>query len=540
MNFFAPFLKHKRIAIAILILVILLFFEDILFIANARRIDKPIIGLKVFGTRVSNLSAPELKKFLKNPTGGSLPTLTLFEGDQTTEVTSFDIGTAIASNDSVRSILKEGRDGTIFRNVWLQNKALLGLDSKRPIIQFSPELFQKTVARIALQINQDPVPPMPDFTHDLSKTIPGKAGISVNALELEKLIKEHILDSHPRPLAIPTTPTLSTHSNDELDSIRKAVPDLVAEPIQILSAGQIFTLTREDLLSLLTVVERLDPKNPQKKLLVLRIDDQKLNRRLGEFARKVEEITKAEFDDHDARVAIYAQFYSGTRSRHEIPTGNENDLRKSTADTSSTRGDETQSAGVYSALAQNQPSPGEQFVYLTFDDGPNDIYHPLVLDILKKYNVKATFFLVGENSKKYDAITRRTITEGHVIGNHSLTHAFLPKLSPASVRNEIQATEEILKPFQGNDITLFRPPYGGVDANVKKSAKDLKVKLVLWSVDPRDWSEPATDELVERVVSHVQNQSDILLHSNHLSTIKALPLIIKKLKDKGYAFKTLE
>lgn len=196
------------------------------------------------------------------------------------------------------------------------------------------------------------------------------------------------------------------------------------------------------------------------------------------------------------------------------------------------------------ALVVGQAEPNkssEKFVYLTFDDGPNNIYHPLILDILKHYNVKATFFLVGRNSQKFEAITKRTVDEGHVIGNHSLTHAFLPKLSPEGINNEVKTTKEILDPFYGAaGISLFRPPYGGVNKIVRAEAKDLNLKLFLWDVDPRDWSEPSTDELVDRVVSKTHDGADILLHSNHLSTVKALPKIIEKLKDLGYTFKQLK
>lgn len=183
---------------------------------------------------------------------------------------------------------------------------------------------------------------------------------------------------------------------------------------------------------------------------------------------------------------------------------------------------------------------GPKIAYLTFDDGPNSIYHPMILDILKAENVKATFFLVGQNAQKDAQVAKRTLSEGHNIGDHSNTHTFLPNLPPTAILKELQITNEILKPINNNqEISLFRPPYGGVNFYVKKYTDDLKMKLYLWDVDPRDWSEPPTDELVRRVVTATNNGSDILLHSNHLATVKALPKIIETLRSQGYTFEKL-
>lgn len=267
----------------------------------------------------------------------------------------------------------------------------------------------------------------------------------------------------------------------------------------------------------------------------MRLDDGALNRKLDDFAKRIEEITNAEYNDHDARVAIYAQFYSGTRRLIEIPTGQNpfvGPAKRSGVD-----------SRLASLLAAALPvvNSGEKFVYLTFDDGPNDIYHPMILDILKKYNVKATFFLVGQNSKKYEDITKRTIAEGHAIGNHSLTHAFLPKLPPNAVFKEIKETKNILTIINDdNEVYLFRPPYGGINKDVSSDVTDLRLRMYLWDVDPRDWSDPSVDDLINRVLSHVRNGSDILMHSNHLVTAKALPKIIESLQAQGFSFKLLQ
>src|SRR5258708_14428212 len=112
----------------------------------------------------------------------------------------------------------------------------------------------------------------------------------------------------------------------------------------------------------------------------------------------------------------------------------------------------------------------------------------MILDILKGYNVKATFFLVGQNSQRDLEVAKRTMEEGHAIGNHSLTHTFLPKLKGKDILKELKTTEDILKPLKAESV-LFRPPYGGVNLDVKRQPEVLGLKLTLWDVDHRDCSE---------------------------------------------------
>ncbi len=531
----------KKLRIIVFIVALALFFiEDTFLALNNFRPQHTVIGLKLYGKGISGLNAAQLDQFLQKLQSSSPQPFKLKAGEQTFEIKKSDVNPTFNRKQVIDVLLKEGKRGNLFQRIADQNKIFFGFGSKKIKATLSKPSLTSVIQHIALGVNKDPTPPMPDFTHDLGKTIPAQPGIKVDANRLARIIAFNILNPPRQPIAIPFRKVQSQHQESELDSIRKEIPDLVAEPIQISSADQIFTLTRDDLLSMLTVVERPNPKNSKQLILVLRISDEKLNQKLGEFAKKVEGTTNAEFDDHDARIAIYSQFHSGTRSLIKIPTGAGTIAQYQQTPSLPRNLLLASMASAYNALVDQTNNEKEKFVYLTFDDGPNNIYHPAILDILKKYNVKATFFLVGQNSQRYDQITKRTIDEGHAIGNHSLTHAFLPKLSQAEIFNEISTTKNILESFANNTIDLFRPPYGGTNQNVKTDAKNLNLKLKLWDVDPRDWSEPSTDQLIDRVVSQVHSGSNILLHSNHLSTVKALPQIIEKLQLQGYAFKILE
>ncbi len=505
-----------KIARLYLFIALALFFllEDSVLLYNRIHPNKAIVGLKINSINVSALSKSQIAQVIKNRLGAEAP-LILRYAERSFEVRRGDIGAKIDYPQTLNQLMAEGRKGNAAQNIIDQNKALLGLDNKKVVGRISPSLLSLKVLDIAQQINQEPQPPRPDFIGDLTTTIPSQNGLKVDTQKLSQLIANSIFTIPIKQVAIPTQIITKNYDTSRLEKIRKQALEYLSSPISITSGGVVFTLSLNDLKSLLTVKEKADPQNPKKSVLTLELDDKKLNKKLDPFAVKVESVTNAEFDDHDARVAIYAQFYTNTRRLTEIPTG----LRRSSQ--------------VLGASTGN----GQKTIYLTFDDGPNIVYHPMVLDILKDKGVKSTFYLVGSNSKLYANTTERTIREGHAIGDHSLTHAFLPKLLPNQILDEIKSTRDILNSFlKGSKITVFRPPYGGTNAYVAKDATEAGLKTEFWTVDPRDWSEPSTDELVNRVVGSAKDGAVVLLHSNHFSTVKALPIIIDKLKQQGYQF----
>ncbi len=507
-------LKHKPIILIAAIFLIL--FENIILIYNNAQNKTSVLGLRLNSRPVFFLSRPQIEEVIKQEVAKNQRLLKFIYQDQNFEINPNEIGSVnptVVSNQ----LIEEGRKGSTLNKFIYQNLSLLGLKNKKLTGEVVQSKLTVKIAEIQTDINKEAEPIQPNFREDLNKTVPAKDGVEVNTDKLTVLIIDNIFNPPTDALHIPVMKTFTTHSEEELVSLRKQARELVQKPISITSGGLAFTLLPEDINALLKVAERPDPKDPKKLKLVLRLNDKLLNQKLGEFASKVEEVTNAEFDDHDARVAIYSLFYSNQRRSVQIPTGR--NLKKV--------------LGVETS--------GPKVAYLTFDDGPNSIYHPLILDILKSNNIKATFFLVGQNAQRDSGVAGQTASDGHKIGNHSLTHSFLPKLASNSILKELQSTSDILKPFNGNqDILFFRPPYGGVNLAVKQNAEKLNLKMFLWDVDPRDWSEPETQELVNRVVNNTYPGADILLHSNHLATVKALPKIIEALRNQGYSFEQLQ
>jgi cellulose synthase/poly-beta-1,6-N-acetylglucosamine synthase-like glycosyltransferase/peptidoglycan/xylan/chitin deacetylase (PgdA/CDA1 family)/spore germination protein YaaH len=191
----------------------------------------------------------------------------------------------------------------------------------------------------------------------------------------------------------------------------------------------------------------------------------------------------------------------------------------------------------------HQGAGDEHQVALTFDDGPDPEWTPQVLDILKKANAKAAFFVVGVNAEKYPALVRRIVNEGHEIGNHTYYHPNLALAWPEHVRLELNATQLLIETITGRATTLFRPPYAADTQPSQMSelmplqiAQELSYLVVLENIDPQDWAKPGADIILQRVKQQRRDGSIILLHDaggDRSQTVEALPRILDWLHTRG-------
>lgn len=200
----------------------------------------------------------------------------------------------------------------------------------------------------------------------------------------------------------------------------------------------------------------------------------------------------------------------------------------------------------YEDIIIKKGNENEKVIALTFDDGPDEVFTPQVLDILKKYNVKATFFLIGEKVPYNKKIVKREKEEGHEIGNHTFTHINASKKTYEEIEEEITKTQEAIKDVTGEYPTLFRPPYRALSRDLCKIVKEKNMNIVLWSnIDVRDWSNPGVNNMVNTIESKVENGNIIILHdyntvrNNKSQTIQTLEIVIPKLKEQGYKFVTI-
>ncbi len=179
----------------------------------------------------------------------------------------------------------------------------------------------------------------------------------------------------------------------------------------------------------------------------------------------------------------------------------------------------------------------ERAVYLTFDDGPIPESTPFILDTLRRYNAKATFFMVGENVLRHHDLYNRIVSEGHQIGNHTFNHIGSFKHWTLTYAMNTEQANNIIKAH------LFRPPHGWMRHSVYWWLQ-RKYKIVMWDLVTRDYSKWLTaDDVVRNVKRYARNGSIITFHDSLKSIDKlhtALPQALQWLTDQGYEFKTIE
>jgi len=190
---------------------------------------------------------------------------------------------------------------------------------------------------------------------------------------------------------------------------------------------------------------------------------------------------------------------------------------------------------LYTGIRTNQ-----RVLALTFDDGPSAELTPKLLDLLRKEGIRATFFVIGTNVQAHPEIARRIVAEGHEIANHSWSHPQLPRLGAERLEQEIQNTTDIIEQTTGQRVTMMRPPYGAINGRVKDAIiKTHGLDLLLWSVDPRDWTRPGPEAVERRLLAGAAPGAIMLCHDIHPGTIAAMPDTIAQLKAKGYSFATV-
>ncbi|WP_349410071.1 polysaccharide deacetylase family protein [Pseudalkalibacillus sp. SCS-8] len=186
--------------------------------------------------------------------------------------------------------------------------------------------------------------------------------------------------------------------------------------------------------------------------------------------------------------------------------------------------------------------PHRRSVALTFDDGPNPTYTPVLLDLLKQYNCKATFFVVAQKAEKYPELVRRMVNEGHTIGIHHYTHTDSWFLSPFATRQEILDSTRVIERVSGVKPRFYRPPFGRLNIFTYMFAKDYDI--VLWSSIFQDWKKQDHEKLKSKMMDGLEEGAIFLLHDDGANpkadsdapdtTIKALSRFIPEALSIGY------
>ncbi|AFW92946.1 polysaccharide deacetylase [Anabaena sp. 90] len=192
-------------------------------------------------------------------------------------------------------------------------------------------------------------------------------------------------------------------------------------------------------------------------------------------------------------------------------------------------------------ISEAKLPPEKKVIALTFDDGPWPSSTAKVLDILKKNNIKGTFFVVGQNVKNYPDLTKRVVTDGHIIANHTWHHWY-HHMNAQTAAYEVANTTDIIYKTTGIKTSLFRPPGGNMRNGVAAYAKSNKYAVIMWSSDSMDYSRPGVPRLINNIFREAKPGGIVLMHDgggDRSHTVKALPEIISKFRKQGYEFVTV-
>ena len=206
---------------------------------------------------------------------------------------------------------------------------------------------------------------------------------------------------------------------------------------------------------------------------------------------------------------------------------------------------EAENKAIQAVISQNpvltRGGSARKEVALTFDDGPSP-YTNAVLDVLKRYRAKGTFFILGNQINGFPLPLQRILAEGNAIGSHSWNHADFTTLSTGDLRGQLDDVTGTLVSKGAPKPNLFRPPYGAYDQKVTTEAARKGMLTVLWDVDTNDYTQPGAQQMAATVLGQAQPGSIILMHDGggpRDQTVAALPLIIKGLRKKGFDMVTI-
>lgn len=180
----------------------------------------------------------------------------------------------------------------------------------------------------------------------------------------------------------------------------------------------------------------------------------------------------------------------------------------------------------------------EKVVSITFDAAWGDEDLDDILKILDEHNCKATFFVTGDWATRYPDAISKIHNNGHDLGNHGANHKHMTTLSREDMLNEIEGCHTIIKTMTGEDMDLFRAPYGDYNESVILAAKSKNYYTIQWDVDSLDWKDYGVESIIDTVANHkaLNNGSIILLHNGSKYTCQALDRLLTELENKGYSF----
>jgi peptidoglycan/xylan/chitin deacetylase (PgdA/CDA1 family) len=188
----------------------------------------------------------------------------------------------------------------------------------------------------------------------------------------------------------------------------------------------------------------------------------------------------------------------------------------------------------------SNPLETEKKIAITFDDGPNEMT-VLVLDVLRKYNAKATFFCIGKNIETHPDILKKIADEGHTVGNHSYSHSpFFDFYGKNQVIAEIEQTDALIENVTAKKTTVFRPPYGVTNPSIRRALEVTQHKTIGWNIRSLDGVVKNEKFLLDRIIKRIKPGGVVLLHDTSIQTVNVLEHLLSFLQKNNYSVVPLE
>jgi len=185
----------------------------------------------------------------------------------------------------------------------------------------------------------------------------------------------------------------------------------------------------------------------------------------------------------------------------------------------------------------------QKAVAITFDDGPNPIYTPQVLEIFANVEGKATFFMIGEQMEKNPEVVKEVAEQGHEIGNHTFSHPKLSELTPADCLAEMERNEQIIRELTGQSPVVFRPPYLDYNHDTISIVESKGYSMIgALNLEAQDWEQPGVEHILSASRKSVRNGSILIFHDGYgdrSQTIQAVKKLVSELKSQGYQLLTV-
>lgn len=191
----------------------------------------------------------------------------------------------------------------------------------------------------------------------------------------------------------------------------------------------------------------------------------------------------------------------------------------------------------------NEVPTAQKAVAITFDDGPNPVYTPQVLEIFSEAKGKATFFMIGEQMGNYPEVVKQVADQGHEIGNHTFTHPKLSQLSIQDCLKEIEETEKLIEKMAGRKPVVFRPPYLDYNQDTVSLLQNKRYPMIgALNLEAQDWEQPGVEHIVRKSREAVKNGSILIFHDGYgdrSQTIEAVRILVSALTSQGYQLVTV-